>query len=95
MEYMLKKFWELESIGILHREEKTTQDAVSYQIFDTLTHDWSRYSVWLLWKPGVVRLPDNYALSEHRLRYVEWSLMKVPAKQREYTTVIEMDGRCS
>ncbi|KRZ65668.1 hypothetical protein T10_9587 [Trichinella papuae] len=63
--------------------KKTTQDTISCQFLDTLTHDGSRYSVGLLWKPGVVRLPDNYAFAEQR------SLRKDLAKQREYTAVIE------
>ncbi|KRX63834.1 hypothetical protein T09_1217 [Trichinella sp. T9] len=89
MECTLKKFWELESIGIQQEEDKTTQDAVSRQFLDTLTHDGSRYSVGLLWKPGVVQLPDNYALAEHRLQSVERRLIKAPTKQREYSAVIE------
>ncbi|KRZ02713.1 hypothetical protein T11_3364 [Trichinella zimbabwensis] len=89
MEHLLKKFWELEAIGIQQQEEKTTQDTVSCQFLDTLTHDGSRYSVGLLWKPGLVRLPDNYTLAERRLRSVERSLRKDPVKQREYTAVIE------
>ncbi|KRY05219.1 hypothetical protein T01_1738, partial [Trichinella spiralis] len=82
-------FWELESIGIQQQEDKTTQDAVSRQFLDTLTHNGSRYSVGLLWKPGVVQLPDNYALAEHRLRSVERRLKRDPTKQREYSAVIE------
>ncbi|XP_003367447.1 Pao retrotransposon peptidase superfamily, partial [Trichinella spiralis] len=89
MECTLKKFWELESIGIQQQEDKTTQDAVSRQFLDTLTHNGSRYSVGLLWKPGVVQLPDNYALAERRLRSVERRLRKDPTKQREYSAVIE------
>ncbi|KRY40713.1 hypothetical protein T01_5790 [Trichinella spiralis] len=84
----MKKFWELESISLQQHEGKTTQDAVSRQFFDTLTHNGSRYSVGLLWKPGVVQLPDNYTLAERRLRSVERSLMKDLVKQREYSTVI-------
>ncbi|KRY45624.1 hypothetical protein T03_3781 [Trichinella britovi] len=89
MECTLKKFWKHESIGIQQQEDKTTQDAVSRQFLDTLTHDGSRYSVGLLWKPGVVQLPDNYALAEHRLQSVERRLIKAPTKQREYSAVIE------
>ncbi|KRX20057.1 hypothetical protein T07_12726 [Trichinella nelsoni] len=68
MEYTLKKFWELESIGIQQQEDKTTQDAEA---------------------PGVVRLPDNHALGERRLRSVERSLRIDPTKQREYYALIE------
>ncbi|KRY26007.1 hypothetical protein T01_4682, partial [Trichinella spiralis] len=88
MEQTLRKFWELDSIGIQHQEDKTTKDAVSRQFFNTLTYNGSRYSVGLLWKPGVVQLPDNYTLAERRLRSVERSLMKDPVKQREYSAVI-------
>ncbi|KRX90918.1 hypothetical protein T4E_8761, partial [Trichinella pseudospiralis] len=66
MEHLLKKFWELESMGIQQQEEKTTQDT-----------------------PGEVRLPENSTLAERRLRSVERNLRKDPAKQREYTAVIE------
>ncbi|KRZ81732.1 hypothetical protein T08_12448, partial [Trichinella sp. T8] len=89
MECSLKKSWELESISIQQQEDKTTQDAESRQFLDTLTHNGSRYSVGLLWKPGVVQLPDNCALAEHRLRSLERRLRKNPIKQREYSAVIE------
>ncbi|KRZ47712.1 hypothetical protein T02_6517 [Trichinella nativa] len=89
MECTLKKSWELESISIQQQEDKTTQDAESRQFLDTLTHNGSRYSVGLLWKPGVVQLPDNCALAEHRLRSLERRLRKNPIKQREYSAVIE------
>ncbi|KRZ47836.1 hypothetical protein T02_819, partial [Trichinella nativa] len=59
------------------------------QFLDTLTHNGSRYSVGLLWKPGAVQLPDKYALAERRLQSVERRLRKDPTKQREYSAVIE------
>ncbi|KRZ75456.1 hypothetical protein T10_7931 [Trichinella papuae] len=89
MDHLLKKFRELESISVQHQEKKTTQNTASCQFLDKLIYDGSRYSVGLLWKPGVDRLPDNYALAERRLRSVERSLRKHLTKQREYIAVIK------
>ncbi|KRY37299.1 hypothetical protein T01_15973 [Trichinella spiralis] len=85
MEQLLKKFWELKSIGIQHQEEKMTQDLVSDQFHRTLAYDGLRYSVGLLWKPGEIWLPDNRPLAEHRLQAV---IRKDPVKRLEYTAVI-------
>ncbi|KRZ75318.1 hypothetical protein T10_11327 [Trichinella papuae] len=41
----LKKFWELDSIGIKPQEENLTQDSVSAQFHSTLPYDGSRYSL--------------------------------------------------
>ncbi|KRY23806.1 hypothetical protein T12_6340 [Trichinella patagoniensis] len=85
MEQLLKKFWELEFIGIQHQEEKMTQDLVSDQFHRTLAYDCLRYIVGLLWKPGEIRLPDNRPLAEHRLQAVERSIRRDPVKRLEYT----------
>ncbi|KRZ04078.1 hypothetical protein T11_4559 [Trichinella zimbabwensis] len=89
IEQTLKKFWELDSIGIKPQEENPTQDSVSAKFHSNLTHDGSRYTVGLLWKPGEIRLPNNRSLAEQRLQAIERSIMKDPAKQLAYSTVIE------
>ncbi|KRY46643.1 hypothetical protein T03_6523 [Trichinella britovi] len=73
IEQTLKKFWELDSIGIKPQEENPTQDSVSAKFHSNLTHDGSRYTVGLLWKPGEIRLPDNRSLAEQRLQAIERS----------------------
>ncbi|XP_003372595.1 hypothetical protein Tsp_10353 [Trichinella spiralis] len=89
IERTLKKFWELDSIGIKPQEENPTQDSVSAKFHSNLTYDGSRYTVELLWKPGEIRLPNNRSLAEPRLQAMESSIMKDPAKQLAYSTVIE------
>ncbi|KRZ56424.1 hypothetical protein T02_3210 [Trichinella nativa] len=89
IERTLKKFWELDSIGIKPQEENPTQDSVSATFHSNLTHDGSRYTVGLQWKPGEIRLPDNRSLAEQRLQAIERSIMKDPAKQLAHSTVIE------
>ncbi|XP_003378721.1 conserved hypothetical protein [Trichinella spiralis] len=71
MERTLKKFWELDCIGIKPQEENPTQDLVSAKFHSDLTHDGSRYTVGLLWKPGGIRLPNNRSLAEQRLQAME------------------------
>ncbi|KRY27172.1 Retrovirus-related Pol polyprotein from type-1 retrotransposable element [Trichinella spiralis] len=71
IERTLKKFWELDSIGIKPQEENPTQDLVSAKFHSDLTHDGSRYTVGLLWKPGGIRLPNNRSLAEQRLQAME------------------------
>ncbi|KRY55329.1 hypothetical protein T03_5832 [Trichinella britovi] len=89
IEQTLKKFWELDSIGIKPRDENPSQDSVSAKFHSNLAHDGSRYTVGLLWKPGEIRLPNNRSLAEQRLQAIERSIMKDPAKQLAYSTVIE------
>ncbi|KRY46853.1 hypothetical protein T03_17111, partial [Trichinella britovi] len=89
IERTLKKFWELDSIGIKPQEENPTQDSVSATFHSNLTHDGSRYTVGLLWKPGEIRLRNNRSLAEQRLQAIERSIMKDPAKQLAHSTVIE------
>ncbi|KRZ65467.1 hypothetical protein T10_12933, partial [Trichinella papuae] len=75
-ERTLKKFLELDSIGIKSQEENLTQDSVSAQFHSTLAYDGSRYSV-------------GYCGNPQRLQAVERSIIKDPVKQLAYSTVIE------
>ncbi|KRY54896.1 hypothetical protein T03_8692 [Trichinella britovi] len=89
IEQTLKKFWELDSIGIKPQDENPSQDSVSAKFHSNLAHDGSRYTVGLLWKPGEIRLSNNRSLAEQRLQAIERSIMKDPAKQLAYSTGIE------
>ncbi|KRX12442.1 hypothetical protein T07_9000 [Trichinella nelsoni] len=58
----MKKFWDLDSIGIKQQEENPIQYSVSAKFHSNLTHDGSRYTVGLLWKPGYLTIahwPSN------------------------------------
>ncbi|KRX34629.1 hypothetical protein T05_5743 [Trichinella murrelli] len=89
IEQTLKKFWELDSIGIKPQDENPSQDSVSAKFHSNLAHDGSRYTVGLLWKPGEIRLSNNRSLAEQRLQAIERSIMKDPAKELAYSTGIE------
>ena len=62
IETNLKRFWELESLGISPDEH-----SVYEQFLSTVKHRDGRYEVHLPWKDNQVTIPDNYHLSLRRL----------------------------
>ena len=58
----LKKFWELESLGIV--EDTTVMEAFT----DKITFNDGRYQVSLPWKVAHPILPDNHSLCVKRLQ---------------------------
>ena len=67
----LKKFWDLESLGI-----KTP--SIHEEFLENLTYRGDHYQVNLLWKVTHPPLPDNYELSQQRLSSLLSRLRKEP-----------------
>ena len=77
----LKKFWDLESLGI-----KTP--SIHEEFLENLTHRGDHYQVNLPWKATHPPLPDNYELSQRRLSSLLSRLHKEPDILKEYDSVI-------
>uniref|UniRef100_A0A1X7VE19 Uncharacterized protein n=1 Tax=Amphimedon queenslandica TaxID=400682 RepID=A0A1X7VE19_AMPQE len=76
----LKKFWELESLGIT-KEEKSLYDQFVSFIGES-------YHVTLPWRDTFRLLPDNYQLSLRRLNGLLRGLRQQPALFEQYSRVI-------
>ena len=80
----VKKFWELESIGV-SPHEGTVHD----KFLDTIRWCDGRYEVSLPWKEQHALLPDNYALPVSRLASVLKRLRRNPELLAEYSRIID------
>ena len=80
----LKAFWELESLGI-HPDEKDIYD----DTISSIKLKEGRYEVSLPWKQLHPPLPDNYSLSQRRLRNLLNRLRQNPALLRDYNRIIQ------
>ncbi|KRZ54428.1 hypothetical protein T02_13454 [Trichinella nativa] len=85
----LRKFWELEAIGILPPETESGQTEMERRFKESLSFDGNRYSVGLLWKPGMASLPNNYATAIRRYRSLEKRLSRDSGLDEDYTTVMQ------
>ena len=82
----LKRFWELESIGIVDKEDScmsVEEDAVK-QFEEALKFDGKHYEVPLLWKGDAPELRSNYYQAVKRLDSVERQLRRNPEKADAY-----------
>lgn len=79
----LKKFWELESLGI--GDDKSVLEEFS----DKITFKGGRYEVSLPWKETHSVLPDNRILSVKRLHGLLHRLSQCPSVFREYDALIK------
>ena len=77
----LKKFWDLESLGIL-KEEHPVRELFSQRI----TFENGRYQVHLPWKQSHPPLPDNYDLCRRRLGGLMKRLSQNPERLRLYNS---------
>ena len=83
IESNLKRFWELESLGINPLEQSVYEEFLS-----TVTHRDGRYEVHLPWKDSQVTIPDNYQLSLKRLESLLKRLREDPKTLKEYDNII-------
>ena len=83
----LRRFWELESLGVPNNESVYERFAQSIRLND------KRYEVELPWKENHPVLPDNYQLSEKRLKHLLTRLRKDPEILHEYNNVIAEQRR--
>ena len=87
LDTQLKKFWELESLGIVKNES-----SVYDQFISEITFKDRRYEVRLPWKDSHSELPDNFELSCKRLGNLLSRLQKNPDLLSEYDSVIRDQG---
>ena len=81
----VKKFWNLESLGILGEENS---DEVYDKFNKDIAFDGDRYTVKLPWKTDNKVLPDNFKLSQGRLNSLIKRLRKTPQRLKEYDEII-------
>jgi len=79
----LKRFWDLESLGISSPEQ-----SVHSQFIDSISFEHGRYEVHLPWRDVHPVLPDNYETSHKRLMSLLNRLRQEPQVLLEYDTVI-------
>ena len=80
----LRRFWELESLGVFHNDESVYEKFTqSIKLKD------KRYEVELPWKESHAVLPDNYQLSEKWLKHLLTRLRKDPEILQAYDNVIK------
>ena len=79
----VKKFWELESLGI-----KSEEESVYHKFLKDTEFKGERYEVKLPWKEENELLSDNYKLSIHRLNSQLRRLKAKPNVLKEYDRVI-------
>ncbi|XP_068756894.1 uncharacterized protein [Montipora capricornis] len=87
----LKRFWELESIGIAENEDPVMSQEEECAVADFnrgLNFDGHNYEVRLPWKRNLPKLESNYAQALRRLESVERKLRQDPVKAKAYKTAI-------
>ena len=84
LENELKKFWELQSLGI-----QPNESSVYENFTDTISYKNGRYEVHLPWKSPHQLLPDNYVSSLHHFHPLYNRLKQTPAILEEYDSVIK------
>ena len=84
LDQRLKKFWDLETLGIKEGE----MPAYS-QFMEGITFQDGRYCVQLPWKNPHPTLPDNFKLSQRRLCGLLRRLRQEPSLLQRYDTVIK------
>ena len=80
----LRKFWELESLGILKEEHP-----VQHQFSQRIKFDQGRYEVHLPWKDSHIHLPDNYDLCRRRLNGLLKRLCQNPEQLLQYDSIFQ------
>ena len=80
----LRKFWELESLGVVDSEV-----SVYEQFGSNITLRNGRYEVYLPWRDPYLSIPDNLLLSQRRLLSLLKRLKRDPDILREYHAIIQ------
>ena len=91
--FSLKKFWELESIGITDQQQKKEMsgeenDALQ-QFHSTISFDGERYEVGLPWKRDHPELASNYQQALRRMLKVERALHEDERKEEMYKEAMQ------
>ena len=83
----LKRFWEVESIGIEAIESDISSKEPDF--VRSIRFTGTRYEVGLPWKDNCPRIEDDYELCRNRLRSLHQKLLKNPKHLEEYNGNIE------
>ncbi|KRY08441.1 hypothetical protein T12_14619 [Trichinella patagoniensis] len=86
---LLRKFWELEAIGISSEEEQSLSGLEREEFEWNLLFNGVWYTVRLLWKRNGSTLPNNYSVAQKRLSLVQRKLKRDQKRWREYAAVIQ------
>ena len=87
----LKRFWELESIGIIDDQQAKRslyEESALSQFKKSLKFDGERYEVALPWKENHPKLRDNYAQAVKRLVSAENQLKRNDERAAAYSKAI-------
>ena len=85
LDNMLKRFWDLETIGIKDDETPHYDEILQNIRFDSSAR---KYEVQLPWKPNHRNLPENYQTALRRLMSLRTSLLRRPDDLRRYHEII-------
>ncbi|KRZ28859.1 hypothetical protein T4C_7736 [Trichinella pseudospiralis] len=92
----LRKFWEIEPLGILPVEDTTADESVALKKFkEELSLVGGRYQVGLPWVQGRPNLPNNYPQAKHRLLAVQRRLDAREKDRAIYAAVMRHKGLAS
>jgi hypothetical protein len=83
IEEQLKRFWELESLGV-----KPMEESIHSKFVQEINYKNGRYEVNLPWRGGHLNLPENYEICVRRLHGLHRRLIQDPDLLRAYDDVI-------
>jgi len=84
LDSLLKKFWDLKSLGI-----SADEPSVYDKFKSTVQLHGNRYVVTLPWRPNPTQLPSNLNLATRRLQGLLRRLHQQPDVQREYHAIMQ------
>ena len=93
LDEMLKRFWDLENIGITHKEspilEMTPDEKLAWtKVSESVNFNGQHYEVAVPWRDGRPKLAPNSSLAKQRLDSTERKLLKDPELAAAYQGVI-------
>ena len=93
LDEMLKQFWELESVGITHKESPTLEMSPDEKlawtkVSESVNFNGRHYEVAVPWRKDRPKLPPNGSLAKQRLISTERKLLKDPELAAAYQAVI-------
>ncbi|CDW60603.1 DUF1759 and Peptidase A17 and DUF1758 and RVT 1 d omain containing protein [Trichuris trichiura] len=88
-EAMLKRFWQLDAIGVSENEDSTEKPSIVMEAFQkSVVFDGERYTVKLPWKVEK-NLPNNLHLAQQRLEQTERRLLKRGKEATAYLSAMK------
>ena len=98
LNYLLERFWDLESVGIIPTgPQLTPEDKLAWdKVYKSLKFNGQHYKVAVLWRDERPQLPHNVPMARKRLVSTERRLMKDKEVAVAYQQVIDdyLDKKC-